>query len=275
MSNQTKDGKIACKPPVTTLAGDILLKGQHITPTKSEQATWHIPVEVPVAFIIRGRTAAIMLATPDDLTDFALGFALSDGIIDRPDELKHIRIDTRTNGIDIHLTLKEDREKRFLLRSDRRTMAGTSSCGLCGIDGEDRLYRQLPRLSPQKTIELSAINTALQMFPDMQPLRRLNRSVHGAAWATPTGDLIAGKEDVGRHNAVDKLIGHLLHKNSTLPQGFLVLSSRCSFEIIEKCARAGIGALVCLSAPTSFAAQRAANAGITLYTTTPDGVMRF
>lgn len=236
--------------------------------------SWHIPEEVPVAFVFNRRNYAVMMATPDDLTDFALGFALTERVVQSADDIVSLEIISSEQGADLRFKITDEALERLDSVQRRRNMVGSASCGLCGLENADALFTRLPMVTPPAiTAEIAA--KALSAIRDHQPLNKLTRTVHAAAWADLTGQIKLTREDVGRHNALDKLLGALALKDIDMSKGFVVMSSRCSYEIVEKAARRGVGALACVSAPTAFALRKASEAGLVIYARSPDGAACF
>ena len=226
---------------------------------------WHVPEEAPVALIYNGMTFAVMLASPSDLTDFVIGFSLTEGIVDRASEIRAVDIHERQQGIDIEVTIEGNRFDRLQLRQGRRSLEGRTSCGLCGIDSAERLFENPVLVAdyPQ-VLDAQAVMIAAEVLILEQPMKALNRSVHGAAFADEQGRLQVVREDVGRHNALDKLLGAVAQSGTDPKAGFILMTSRASFEIVEKATRFGATRLVALSAPTGFAIRRAKAANLTL-----------
>ena len=223
----------------------------------------HIPVEVPVAILYGNQPYAVMMQTPADLEDFAYGFSISEGIIERADDIRTIDITSDDEGIHVSITLQPDRFKHHLAR--QRSLAGRTSCGMCGITHLEDVRRAIdPSTQVQPPLEIAALQKALGQIDQHQTLNQETRAVHGAAWFTSAGDFVALREDVGRHNALDKLIGALVRSQTHTENGFLIITSRCSFEMVEKAAAAGMRTIVAISAPTSLALERATHLGITL-----------
>ena len=220
-----------------------------------------IAVEAPVQIVIGGSPFAIMMATPTDLDDFAYGFALSEGIADRIDDIRGVEATEVEGGWRIAISLKGEQFKTHLAR--RRAMSGRTGCGLCGIEDFDQMPSPRPPLEASPPIDPAAIRTALAGLEDWQPLNRLTRAVHCAAWCARDGRIVAAREDVGRHNALDKTIG-ALRRAGIGPDGFFVITSRSSFEMVAKAAGFGATTLVSVSAPTSLALESAKKFGLTL-----------
>jgi len=217
-----------------------------------------LPEEVPVALSYNGSTHAVMMATPADLTDFARGFTLTEGIA-TPDEIQSIEAVPTDKGIDLQIWLTEDAAQRQARR--RRSMAGPVGCGLCGIDSLEEAARIPPRLPPGSfTMTPDEVRAAIAGLEQHQPLHDATRAAHCAAFWSG-GRIRAAREDVGRHNALDKLIGAL---SGNAAQGALILTCRTSIDMVQKAAIAGFPVLIAVSAPTAAAVDLAAAAGLTL-----------
>lgn len=220
-----------------------------------------VPVEAPLNLIYANVPYAVMMVTPGNLDDFALGFSLTEGIIRSVDEVRSVRIDEVAGGLAAHIDLVPAVLSRHLAR--QRTFAGRTSCGICGIESLD----QLPRASVGgigADVPAASIHRALAALDAQQPLHEKTRAVHAAAWCDMTGDILVAREDVGRHNALDKMIGAALRAGHSPAQGFAVITSRCSYEMVEKAAIFGARTLIAISAPTSLAIERAAALGMSL-----------
>jgi FdhD protein len=221
-----------------------------------------VPIEAPVSVEICGIGYAVMMATPGDLHDYAVGFALNEGLVEGCGQITGIDVHEVTGGWIVRITLPMDRAERVFERARRRV--SESSCGLCGMDNIDEVLRPLPPVTARISTDGTAIARALAGLRDHQPLGRATGAAHAAAFCTPDGTILHAREDVGRHNALDKLIGALARKGMDIAGGFILLSARCSYELVEKTVRAGCPMLVTISAPTSLAAERAKAAGLTL-----------
>jgi FdhD protein len=219
--------------------------------------------EVPVALEYNGLSHATLLATPCDLEDFAYGFSYTEGVIRSASDIYDLETTERNNGIVIQLTIASACLNELKLR--RRSLAGRTGCGLCGIESLDEVQRTLPAL-PQRKDWLSsrAISNAVKNLRALQPLHLITGATHAAGWADQQGNISGVREDVGRHNALDKLIGHLLRQGVDTTAGFTVISSRASFEMVQKTAAAGISAVIAVSAPTTYAIQMADELNILL-----------
>ena len=219
--------------------------------------------EAPVALEFNGLSYAVMMATPTDLEDFATGFALAEGLAGSPADVTDLAIAEVENGwvVRAHLAgLGIDK-----LTDRVRARVAESSCGLCGIDNLAEVARPLPPVAAHAAIEPGAIFAALGALRPLQTLTHQTGAAHAAAWASAEGQIGAIREDVGRHNAVDKLVGAMTRTGRTLSPGFVISTARCSYEIIEKAVRCGATTLVCVSLPTSLAVERARAAGLSLW----------
>lgn len=231
---------------------------------------WAIATETPVEIGFNGTAWTVMLATPEDLEDMARGIAFSEGAITDPTAITAITVTPYAEGIAIDITIPENALNRNVLT--RRSMEGRTGCGLCGVERLADLARpagQLP--APPSGIDASQLTKGFKALDAALPLSRQTRSVHGAAWLAADGTLTVVREDVGRHNALDKLIGALLKDGTDPAAGAILMTSRCSFELVQKTARFGCPVLATLSAPTSLALSLAAECGLTLFARGPEG----
>ncbi|MFM2434330.1 MAG: hypothetical protein RL063_309 [Pseudomonadota bacterium] len=217
--------------------------------------------ETPIALIYNGISHAVMLGTPQDLEDFALGFSLSEGILSDKNELYSIEIQVQNNGIELHCEIASERFAQ--LKNHRRTLAGKTGCGLCGAESLAQAMRYPRKLQSSVMFQRNAILGALQALPVQQKLQQKTGATHASAWALADGSITIVREDVGRHNALDKLIGALA-KLEGRDDGFIVTSSRASYEMVQKTASAGVNMLVAISAPTGLAVRVAEQCGLTL-----------
>ncbi|ARN76503.1 sufurtransferase FdhD [Oceanicoccus sagamiensis] len=218
--------------------------------------------EVAVALVYNGVSHAVMMASPSDLSAFAKGFSLTEGVVDKLDEIYGIEVNHRDDGIELAIEVSS---QRFMaLKHKRRHLAGRTGCGICGAESLQQLQSAFAVNTACFTIEHQVIDDASVALEQHQPLQALTGAVHGAVWCDSQGEVIGACEDVGRHNALDKLIGSLYQTTVFQQPGFLVISSRASYEIIQKAAKAGIAMVVAVSAPTSLAITMAEQAGITL-----------
>lgn len=218
--------------------------------------------EEPIALVFNGLSYAVMMATPADLEDFALGFALTEAILASPDELYDVEVERFARGAEVRMRVSS--ERFAALRDRQRNLAGRTGCGLCGVDTIAEALRPVVRVASQLAVPAPAIYAAMQDFPDRQNLNREVGAIHAAAFARPDGSLVAVREDVGRHNALDKLAGHLATAGIDGGSGFVVVSSRCSYEMVHKTAAAGVPLIASVSAPTALAVEFAEEAGVGL-----------
>ncbi len=221
-----------------------------------------VAVEAPVAFVIGGSPFAVMLATPRDLEDFAYGFLFTEGVVERREDVRSIEIAETEGSWRLDAALSGEKLKAHLAR--KRAISGRTGCGLCGVEDLKRLQRPQRPAPPTRAVEPAAIGAALAELETRQPLNALTRAVHAAAWCGRDGRVLLVREDVGRHNALDKAIGALWRAGAEEGDGFFIVTSRCSFELVEKVAIFGARTLVSLSAPTSLALDKAREFGIAL-----------
>jgi FdhD protein len=227
-------------------------------PRASERA---LPEEVPVAFCYGGTTHAVLMATPDDLEDFALGFSHTEGIIGSIADLADLTVERVHDGIELRLWLTHAPSDAFAAR--RRRHVGPTGCGMCGLESLAEASRALPMVGSGLKVGRQQIEVAVASLPQGQVLNAATRAVHAAAFWQPGRDLLV-REDVGRHNALDKLAGALLQRHWSAAGGIIVLSSRISIELVQKASMMGAPIVVAVSAPTVLAIRAAEAAGITL-----------
>ena len=243
--------------PVTSTPIEYLAQGTHRATTRE----W-VP-EAPVALEFNGLSYAVMMATPAELEDFATGFALAEGLAASATDISGIAIAEVEQGWIVRATLAGLGVEQLTARV--RSRVAESSCGLCGIENLAEVARALPPVAAHSAIEPIAIFAALAALRDQQPLARLTGASHAAAFVTPEGAIVCLREDVGRHNAMDKLVGAMARAGRVLTPGFILSTARCSFEIVEKAVRGGAATLVTVSLPTSLAVERATAAGLSLW----------
>ena len=229
---------------------------------RAEKAERTLAIETPVAIEYNGIGYAVMMATPTDLHDFAVGFSLSEGLIERAGEVLEIETLSQNDGVVLRIRLAPQCLEPVIERARQRVTE--SSCGLCGLDNLAQILRPLPPVTARLSVSARAIFGALAALGDCQPLNAATGAAHGAAFCAPDGRIMLVREDVGRHNALDKLIGALAGAGTDATTGFIIATSRCSYELVEKTIRAGCPLLVTISAPTSLAVQRAAGHALTL-----------
>ncbi|QBI02053.1 formate dehydrogenase accessory sulfurtransferase FdhD [Pseudoduganella albidiflava] len=245
-------------PPATERRGVLRVRDGTAEETEDMLAD-----EVPVALVYNGISHAVMMATPADLEDFALGFSLTEALIDHPGECYGIDIEAGPAGVAVQLDIAS---RAFVaLKERRRSLAGRTGCGLCGVDSLDQVYRTLPQPAGAAMLAGGAVRAALAALPERQALNRLTGATHAAAWSDPEGRLAVVREDVGRHNALDKVVGALARDPALRTEGgFVVVTSRVSVEMVQKAAMAGAAGIVGVSAPTAAAVRMAAGAGLVL-----------
>ncbi len=233
-----------------------------------------IAVEAPAQIIVGGSPFAVMMTTPADLEDFAYGFALTEQIVERAEDIRGVEVEGADEGFRIKLAVTAERLKAHLARG--RAIAGRTGCGLCGIEDFSQMPSPRPLPRPERPIAPAAIGAALEELDRRQPLNHLTRAVHGAAWCARDGRIALVREDVGRHNALDKAIGALLRARAAPDDGFFIITSRCSFEMVAKAAAFGATTLVSVSAPTSLALERAGKFGVSVIAVArADGALSF
>ncbi|HEV7874755.1 MAG TPA: formate dehydrogenase accessory sulfurtransferase FdhD [Enterovirga sp.] len=239
--------------PITTIAFD---DGEA---RRGERA---VAVEKAVNVVYGGVPFAVMMMTPADLEDFGAGFSLTEGVIESAADIRSIQVAEEPDGLKLLIDLVPGRLHEHLAR--RRAMSGRTGCGVCGIEDLASIPRARATGGAAPTVALASIRRALGELDERQELNQVTRAVHAAGWADSEGRLVAVREDVGRHNALDKLIGALLGAGIGPGDGFFVITSRCSFEMVEKAGAFGARTLVAISAPTSLALERARRLDITL-----------
>lgn len=220
--------------------------------------------ELPVALVYNGVSHAVMMATPVDLEDFALGFSLTEGIVQSPSDVYETDVvpAPEAGGVEVRLRIAADRFAA--LKDRRRTLAGRTGCGLCGVESLHEAVRPPPDRALAAPVTDAAILRALDLLPARQPLQASTGGAHAAAWADPSGSLVLVREDVGRHNALDKVIGAAVRAGISPHDGFAVVTSRASVELVQKIAAFGGGCLVAMSAPTAYAVRYAHDAHVRL-----------
>lgn len=227
---------------------------------------WRVPEETPVAFVYNRRNYAVMLATPADMEDYSIGFSLSERVVDDLRDISSVDIHQTALGIELHIAIAPECLERLDIRQQRRNLVGRAGCGVCGLENAEVFFETLLPVAESKlNVPQRALLTALQSLSEHQTLNNATRTVHGAAWAGLDGRILQSREDVGRHNALDKLLGALVRADAKMGEGFILMSSRCSYEIIEKSARLGVRAVASVSGPTAFAVKKAKEANIALY----------
>ena len=228
--------------------------------TVTESSEDFLAEEVPVALVYNGISHVVMMATPQHLEAFALGFSLSEGIISQASEIYGIEVQPLCAGVEVHIELSA---RRFMaLKAQRRAMAGRTGCGVCGVEQLQQIGKPVPPLPFSWRFNLSALDKGLSQLADFQPAGRQTGCTHVAAWMDDTGQLLQGYEDVGRHVALDKLLGD--RARQPRQQGAVVVSSRASYEMVQKAAICGVEILFAVSAATALAVDVAERCGMTL-----------
>lgn len=221
-----------------------------------------VAAEVPVALTYNKRSHVVMMVTPAALEDFAIGFSLTEGIIDGLADVLDMSVIEREKGLELAMTVSEACFEN--LDRQRRNLVGRTGCGLCGAESLDQVMRNPAVVDSRVRVTAAALQTAVQSLNAHQPVQTITGAVHGAAWCAANGEILALREDVGRHNALDKLIGHLYRDGFDAAAGFVLVSSRASYEMVYKAAAAGMEILVAVSAPTTLAIDYAHRSGVTL-----------
>lgn len=216
--------------------------------------------EEPVALIYNGISHTVMMCTENNLEDFALGFSLAEGIIQHPNEIYGIEIQPSCQGIEVHIELAT---RCFVaLKEHRRTLVGRTGCGICGTESLKQAVKQLPQVEKSLDFDLNLLDDCLQKLKSEQILGQQTGASHAAAFFTTSGEMLAIREDVGRHIALDKLLGW--HAANNKPQGFVLVTSRASYEMVQKTVTCGIEMLIAVSAATNLAVQMAEQSNLTL-----------
>jgi FdhD protein len=228
-----------------------------------------VAVEAPINIVYGNMPYAVMMATPQDLEDFVAGFSLTEGIVQSVDEIRGIEVEPKEEGVVVTVDLAPGRFREHLAR--RRNLSGRTSCGLCGVETIEDLPMAGAMCRQAAPISAEAIEAALTALEDQQPMSQLTKATHAAVWCDSAGGIVTVREDVGRHNALDKLIGARLRAGADATDGFVLVTSRASFEMIEKAAIFGTGTLVSISGPTSLSIARAAALGLCLVSTARNG----
>jgi FdhD protein len=216
--------------------------------------------EIPVTFAYNGASHAVMMATPADLEDFAVGFSLTEGLVESAEALSQVRVVRYSRGVELQMETRQPLAEP----ERRRRLAGRTGCGICGMDDVDRVLKELPVVRGDSRYSSGAIARAMGELALRQPLNETTGAVHAAAFARHDGEVVLVREDVGRHNALDKLAGALVRSGAEVASGMVVMTSRGSFELVQKCAIIGVPLLATVSAPTALAIRVATDAGITL-----------
>jgi FdhD protein len=218
--------------------------------------------EMPVALVYHEVPHVVMLATPADLEDYAVGFTLSEALVANTDEIRGVEVSQGEASADVKITVAWERFTQLLQR--RRNLAGRTGCGLCGAETAEGAIRECAPVPAGVTVTAAELHAAIAELSGRQPINARTGSVHAAAWVVPGQGIQVVREDVGRHNALDKTIGALARARADFAAGYMLITSRASYEMVQKCATMGIALLVALSAPTAFAVRLAQRSGLTL-----------
>ena len=252
--------------------------GEHgtlkVTPQDSARSKRMLANEVPVALEFDGEPYAVMMLSPGDFEDFAVGFALSERIVANASDIARIDVREGTRGIGVDVRLEKEHRARLIER--RRAIPGQSGCGICGLTTIEEALPQLEPITACPPVASAAIFKALAELPARQTLNQTTGAVHAAAFCRPDGDIVAVREDVGRHNALDKVVGHLMREGIDPARGFALLTSRCSYELVQKAVLARIPLLATISAPTELAVSMSEGANLGLVALArPDSLLIF
>ena len=226
------------------------------------RATDLVAEEMPVALVYHDVPHVVMLATPADLEDYAVGFTLSEGLVAGAAEIRGVEVIQGEASADVKISVAWERFTQLLQR--RRNLTGRTGCGLCGAERAEDAIRECQPVPTGVTITAAELHEAMAQLAARQPINARTGSVHAAAWVVPGKGIQVVREDVGRHNALDKTIGALARANADFGAGYMLITSRASYEMVQKCATVGIALLVALSAPTAFAVRLAERSGLTL-----------
>jgi FdhD protein len=273
MTAMTKKADLVAAPQPTGLCSQPVEGVGRNAEGQQSAVTWQLPEEVPVALQINSTPFTVMMATPADLADFGIGFVLAEGIVKNRSDIRGVLAMPVENGLTVDIAVDESALAAAAM--PRRSIEGRSGCGLCGVENIADVVRVTDPVPMSVRPDPAAILKAAAELPRRQPMNRLNHTVHGAAWVTLDGEVGLVREDVGRHNALDKLIGALCNAGTDLASGFVLMTSRCSFELVQKTATVGIGALVTVSAPTLLALEIARKARMYLASLGDRGVVVF
>jgi FdhD protein len=218
--------------------------------------------EVPVGLEYNGVPHVVMLATPDHLEDFGRGFSLTEGIVKSVRQISSVEVESYSDGIRVMMTLPEGAFSKLERR--RQNLAGRTGCGLCGTEQLAQVFRPMQSVTSSFTLNPEALPVALAQLPGSQPLQQVTGATHGAFWLDAQGNILLGREDVGRHNALDKLVGAMAAEGHSFAEGALLITSRASYEMVQKSIQMNIGLIIALSAPTALAIRMAQDFNVTL-----------
>ena len=247
---------------VSPLPAGIVELSVHRPPHISHATPDFLAEEVPVALVYNGISHVVMMASPKDLELLAIGFSLSEGIIAHPQEIYGMDVVQACNGLEVQIELSS---RRFMgLKERRRALAGRTGCGVCGVEQLNDIGKPVAPLPFTQTFNLGNLDKALEHLNDVQPIGQLSGCTHAAAWLLPSGEIVGGHEDVGRHVALDKLLGRRAREDAVWQQGAALVSSRASYEMVQKAAMCGVEILFAVSAATTLAGEVAERCNLTL-----------
>lgn len=256
MSKQNRD------PHSSPLPAGIVELSVHRPPHITDAIPDFLAEEVPVALVYNGISHVVMMASPKDLELFAIGFSLSEGIIEHPQDIYDMDVVQACNGLEVQIELSS---RRFMgLKERRRALAGRTGCGVCGVEQLNDIGKPVSPLPFTQTFNLAHLDPALEHLNDVQPIGQLSGCTHAAAWVLPSGEIAGGHEDVGRHVALDKLLGRRARESQIWQQGAALVSSRASYEMVQKSAMCGVEILFAVSAATTLAVEVAERCNLTL-----------
>ena len=256
MSKQNRD------PHSSPLPAGIVELSVHRPPHITHAIPDFLAEEVPVALVYNGISHVVMMASPKDLELFAIGFSLSEGIIEHPQDIYGMDVVQACNGLEVQIELSSC---RFMgLKERRRALAGRTGCGVCGVEQLNDIGKPVSPLPFTQTFNLAHLDPALEHLNDIQPIGQLSGCTHAAAWVLPSGEIAGGHEDVGRHVALDKLLGRRARESEVWQQGAALVSSRASYEMVQKSAMCGVEILFAVSAATTLAVEVAERCNLTL-----------
>ena len=256
MSKQNRD------PHSSPLPAGIVELSVHRPPHITDAIPDFLAEEVPVALVYNGISHVVMMASPKDLELFAIGFSLSEGIIEHPQDIYGMDVVQACNGLEVQIELSS---RRFMgLKERRRALAGRTGCGVCGVEQLNDIGKPVSPLPFTQTFNLAHLDPALEHLNDIQPIGQLSGCTHAAAWVLPSGEIAGGHEDVGRHVALDKLLGRRARESQIWQQGAALVSSRASYEMVQKSAMCGVEILFAVSAATTLAVEVAERCNLTL-----------
>ena len=248
-------------PPAGTRSGAVarpVARDKDVVPGRVSDM---VAEEVPVALLYNGEPYAVMLASPIDLQDFGVGFSVSEGLVESAADIERVDVQETLAGLELRIALRAQPAR---LHASARALPGYAGCGLCGVRQLEEAVRWPAPVQSQARTTLASVHRAVEAMPEAQALHHLTGATHAAGWFSLDGQLLLLREDIGRHNALDKLIGAIAGSGLDPAQGLLVMTSRASCELLQKAGTAGIGILAAISAPTALAISIAESANITL-----------